>query len=249
MNTILKSLATVALPIAVLMSSTSSGTAQETKPTEKAKSHSPAGTWNWERKSGESMIKSQVTIVEKGGKFTGKFKDEDHDLAIKNSKLNDGTFSFEVFPHPEKPDLAIKFSGKVSAEKITGTMNYNVNDEAKSIPWIANRSDPFKAVLGKWLLEFETPDGQAISFTIEAKKKGKSLGLTFVDDESAKIRKVKFKDGVLSFDTKQVYNEQPLTVEWDLTIKGNQATGILFYSFDNDAAQEGEIEVAGERVK
>jgi hypothetical protein len=53
----------------------------------------------------------------------------------------------------------------------------------------------------------------------------------------------------LSFDTKQVYEEQPISVEWDLAIKGNRATGTLFYTFDNDTAQTGEIEVTGERVK
>ena len=249
MHKFFKSLVVLALPVTFLGLVAISVNAQETKPAKKVKQQSPVVTWNWERKSGEEKMSTKLTVAQKDGKFTGKVKDEDHDLAIKSCELKDGTFSFEVFPHPEKPDFSIKFSGKVSENQIKGTMNYFAEEEDKSIPWIAKRDDPNQAVLGKWLLEFETPDGAALSFTIEAKKKGKGIGLEFVDDDSAKFRKVKFKDGVLSFVTKQVYEDQPISVEWDLTIKGNQATGSLYYSFDNDAAEEGEIEVNGERVK
>lgn len=241
------SLNRLVIPFVVLALLPAIGHAQEND-SKKDVVHSPVGTWSWMRKSGESEIPSQLTIVKKDGKFTGKFKDKDHDLAIKNGKLKDGTFSFEVFPHAEKPELAIKFSGDVKAEKITGTMNYSINGE-QSLPWVAKRVDPMSPVLGKWLLEFETPDGVALSFTVEAKEKGERLTLAFVGDDSAKFREVNFKDGVLSFETKQVYQEQPLSVEWDLTLKGNQATGTLYYSFDNDAAEAGEIEVTGERIK
>ncbi len=248
MNTILKSLTAVAFPIAVLILSTTSMPAQQTKPAEMVKDHSPVGTWIWERKSGDKMIESKVTIAEKDGKFSGKVKDEEHDLEIKNSALKDGTFSFEVFPHPEAPTAAIKFEGKVSADKIAGTMSYTVNDEDKSIPWTAKKYDPMTPVIGKWLLEFETPDGNALSFKIQAKKKGKRLGVTFVDDKTAKVRSVKFKDGVLTFSTKQDYQDQPISVDWDLTIEGNQVNGVLYYYFD-ETQDEGEIEVTGERVK
>jgi hypothetical protein len=249
MNAILKSFSTVALPVTFLILSSSVLIAQDAGAKKKSNTLSPVGTWNWEQKAGDSKIKSQLTVVKKGDQYTGKYKDKDRNLDIKNAKLKDGTFSFEVVPHQEKPELAIKFAGKLSADKITGTMKYTINDEPKSVAWVAKREDPFKAVLGKWFLEFETPDGQALEFTIEVKKKGKGLGVAFVDDESVKIRKVKFKNGLLSFDTEQTYQEQPLTVEWDLTIDGNLVTGTLFYSFDNDEAAQGEIDVDGERVK
>lgn len=247
MNTILKSLTAVALPIAVLILSSSSVSAQ-TEPDKKVKDQSPVGTWTWERKSGDKMIESKITIMKNDGKFSGKLKDVEHDLEIKNSELKDGTFSFEVFPHPEAPTVAIKFEGKVSADNIKGTMSYTVKDEDKTVPWTAKRYDPMTAVIGKWLLEFETPDGVEIAFKIEAKKKGKKLGVTFLDEPSAKVRSIKFKDGVLSFSTKQEYEDQPISVDWELTVKGNQIDGQLYYYFD-ETQDEGEIEVTGERVK
>ena len=248
MNTFLKTLTAVAIPIAILILSSATAPAQETKASKKAEEHSPAGSWTWERKSGKSKIESNVTIVEKDGKFSGKFKDDDHDLDIKNCKLEDGTFSFAVFPDPKKPEHVIKFSGKVSADKIKGKMNYMVKDEAKSVTWTATRYIPMDAVIGKWQLEFETPDGVALEFMIQAKKKGKGLGVSFVDDDATKVRKVKFKNGVLSFDSQQVYEEQPVSVEWDLKIDGDEIIGTLYYMFD-EQDEEGEIEVYGERVK
>lgn len=246
MNTICRSFATLVLPLAFVCLSTQLDAQVSSK---KKTENSPVGSWNWERKSGDEMIKSQLTVTKKGDTYAGRVKDKDHDLTIKNSKFKDGTFSFEVSPHKENPEMTIQFSGKVSKGEIKGTMNYTVNGEEKSQEWNPKRSEPYAAVLGKWLLEFETPDGQQLSFTIEAKKKGKKLGLAFVDDDSAKFKNVKFKKGVLSFDTKQMYQDQPLNVEWDLEIDGDDLSGMLYYSFENDVAEAGEIEVMGERVK
>ena len=46
----------------------------------------------------------------------------------------------------------------------------------------------------------------------------------------------------------QDYQNQPISVEWDLKIKGKGISGDLFYSFDN-ADDQGEIEVFGQKIK
>ncbi len=92
------------------------------------------------------------------------------------------------------------------------------------------------------------PRRHGLEFKIEVEKKGKGLGIKFVDEKTAKVRNVKFKDGALNFESHQEYEEQPVTVEWTLKFTDNQATGSLYYTFD-EAEGEGELEVSGTRVK
>lgn len=237
------------IPFALVFMFAGQADAQDKKTAEKVVHFSPTGTWNWERKAGDATVKCELIVSKKkDGTFSGKYEDKDHKLDIKNAKLEEGSFSFEVAPRPDSPKMVIQFNGKVAADSIKGKMSYPVGDETKSTDWLAKRSDPMKAALGKWFLEFETPDGTEIQFTINVKKKGNGVSVSFVDDESAETKKVKFKKNVLSFDTEQDYQGQPLDVEWDLKIDGNQLDGTLYYAFQN-SAEEGEIEVIGERVK
>jgi hypothetical protein len=247
MRTLPRKLA-LSLPLVAIVAFSISVSAQETESPEKQEKLSPVGSWTWDQNLGDSKISSQLTVMEKDGKYSGKYKDPDRDLEIKNCKLDEGTFSFEISPHPEQPEFVIKFTGKLSADGIKGTMDYTDHNEAKSVAWSASRVDPLDTAAGKWLLEFETPDGTAIEFKIHVQKKGNGLSVSFIDEKTAKVRDVKFKDGALNFESHQVYEEQPVTVEWTLKFEGNQAAGSLYYTFD-EAEGEGELDVSGTRVK
>ncbi len=248
MNAFFKTIIAVAIPAALLILASGNSVAQDGDAAKNVEKNSPVGTWTWERKAGGKKVKTKLVVKEKEGKFSGKLKDDEHDLEIKNCSLKDGTFAFQVSPHPESPEMVIKFSGKVGADKIKGNMSFTMGGEDKSTSWEAKRFAATDVVVGKWLLTFETPDGNEVAFKLRVKKNGEGIALEFVDDDTASIDDVEFKDGTLSFVSEQVYQDQPITVEWELKIEGNQATGSLFYKFDQ-AAEEGELEVSGERIK
>lgn len=247
MNTILSMLTVGIIPFAFLVTSTGIAPAQETKTTKKL---SPVGNWTWIRKSGDKQIESRITVVEKDGEFFGKLQDDEHDFELKNAKLDDGKFSFSVSPHEESPDKQITFNGKLTADHIKGKMTYTIGGESKSIDWVAKRVQPLDAIVGKWSLEFETPDGNELVFEIEVKKKdNRGITLRFTDEDSTKISKVKFKDEILTFESKQQYEGEPLKVEWDLKLDGDTLDGVLYYQFERIPDNSGDIEVFGERVK
>lgn len=248
MITTTKSLA-LTVPFAILFLIAAQPHIQAQDTAKNADKFSPTGTWNWERKSDDSSIKCKLVVSKKkDGTFTGKYEDKEHKLEVKNAKLEDGNFSFDLHPHADNAKMVVQFKGKLSADSIKGKMSYALGDEKKSIDWLAKRFDPMGAAVGKWSLEFETPDGQELEFVINVKKKGDGLTLAFVDDDTSKISKIKFKKNVLSFDSYQIYQEQPINVEWDLVLKGNQLDGTLYFAFEN-SEDEGEIEVSGSRLK
>ena len=239
----------LAIPFAIVFLLAAPGDAQEKDALKNEKRFAPTGIWNWERKTGDQTVKCKLTVSrKKDGSFAGKYEDKDHKLAIKNAKLKEGNFSFEVSPHPEEPQKVIQFNGKVSADSIKGNRSYTFNDKKVSTEWMAKRFDPLKPMLGKWELEFETPDGTELQFVIRVKKKGDGLSVSFVDDDTAKIDKVRFNKNVLSFETEQEYQDQPLDVEWELKLNGDQLDGKLYFEFQN-SPEKGEIEVSGDRLK
>ena len=135
----------------------------------------------------------------------------------------------------------------MAPESIKGKMSYSIGDQDQAMQWNAKRFDPMNAATGKWTLEFVTPDDLEVSFTIKVQKKGKGLSVDFVDDDSVDVSHVKFKKNVLSFDSEQVYQGIPVTVEWDVKLDDDLVDGVLYYSFDNEQG-EGELTVTGERV-
>ena len=246
MKSILSLLTVGIIPFAFLVSS-EIAPAQETKTTKKV---SPIGNWSWLRKSGDKQIESKITVIKKEGKFFGKLTDDEQELELKNAKLEDGQFSFAVTPHKESPDKQIKFKGKLSADQIKGKMSYTINGDIKTKDWVAKRVQSFDAITGKWNLEFETPDGNQLEFEIEVKKKNnRGISLRFTNQDSTEISNIKFKNDILTFESKQQYEGEPLKVEWDLKLDGEALDGALYYQFERIPDNRGDIDVFGHRVK
>ncbi len=234
----------MAVVAAALLTTAAPSSAQETSGA--VKDNSPKGEWAWKRQAGNDSVLCRLTIKEKDGKLSGIYKDNRHELKIQNAQMKDGSLSFEINPKPDDKSRLISFKGKVAKESIIGKMTYLVKDQPKSTDWKAERYDPSMAVLGKWSINFETPDGNKLNYEFEVTQKTKGIGLKFLGDNNSKVSKVAFKNGVLVFDSTQEYEGQPIEVEWDLGIDGDKIDGRLFYSF---AEGEGELDVTGERVK
>ena len=222
--------------------------AQQEKTTTKSNVASPVGTWTWERKADKKKLTTKLTISEKSGTYSGRVKDSKLDLKIEECKFEDGKLSFLVFPYPDRPKKSISFFGSVSDDQIKGKMSFDVDGETKSDKWLAKRFNPMNAAVGKWLVEFDTPDGQSHAYEFRAKIKDEKITLKFIGDQSAEVKNVKFKDGVLSFYSQQDYEGQNVSVDWELEIDGSNLGGKLYYSFDN-SQEEGELEVTGSQVK
>ena len=225
----------------------SSSMAQDDKPT--AASPSPVGTWNWEWKAGQNTIASSVTILNKNGKLSGVYKDKERKLDIQNPTLKKGELTFFILPNKDDQDYRIQFKGKVAKSSITGKMTYPAKGADKTVDWKAKRAEDFSGIVGKWVLEFATPDGVSLEYNVTVSKKKKGISLKFAEDSSAKISKVLFKDDILTFTSVQDYEGQPISVDWDLTLKGEQLDGVLYYQFTEIPEQNGELEVSGSRSK
>jgi hypothetical protein len=100
----------------------------------------PSGTWTWtvNTPNGQSF-ESTATFKREGDKVTGTVTGRRGDTAISDGQFKDGTLTFTVMREREGRKMVSKFSGKVDASAIKGTMTMDRGDGAQSRPWEAKR--------------------------------------------------------------------------------------------------------------
>ena len=112
----------------------------------------PAGNWVWTgpgRNGGPDRTNTLVLKME-DTKLTGKLSSPGRDgqkveTAIADAKVEGETLSFTVVREFNGNSMTNKYSGKISADKIVGKMEFNNrNGEAQSRDWEAKRAEDKK---------------------------------------------------------------------------------------------------------
>jgi hypothetical protein len=95
----------------------------------------------------------------------------------------------------------------------------------------ADKADP----VGTWKIEYDI--GQKREATLTVTKDGDKLAgmIVFQDKQEAKLKDPKFKDGVLTFSAVRKVMDMELTVDYKLTIDGDNLKG------------KGAVEAGGEK--
>ena len=112
----------------------------------------PAGTWIWTQpgRNGGADRTNSLTIKKVDAKWTGKMAAPGRggqaaaDIDISDAKLDGDTFSFVVVREFNGNSMTNTYSGKISADKITGKSETIRNGEAQSRDWEAKRAEEKK---------------------------------------------------------------------------------------------------------
>lgn len=100
-----------------------------------------AGKWTWTFKRPDGKeVKSVLTLKQEGEKLTGTSKlDTGEEHPIENGKLAGDTLSFSITRERDGRKLTANYSGKLSADAITGKVTTRRGDEDVSYDWKATR--------------------------------------------------------------------------------------------------------------
>jgi hypothetical protein len=102
---------------------------------------SATGTWktSFTTQNGQTF-ETTYNLKQEGDKLTGAVVGRDgKEVEIKNGKVKDGEVSFDVTRERNGQELTIHHKGKVSADSITGKVEFEVNGETRSRDWKATR--------------------------------------------------------------------------------------------------------------
>src|SRR5262245_317257 len=89
----------------------------------------PAGIWRWSltEQTGETVL----TLKRDGEKLTGSYTNQFGKAEITDGSLKDGDISFKVKREFNGQAFLIKYSGKLTGDKITGKAEFDINGESR----------------------------------------------------------------------------------------------------------------------
>ncbi|HEY6225948.1 MAG TPA: hypothetical protein VI282_02390 [Verrucomicrobiae bacterium] len=107
------------------------------------------GIWKWSLagQTGETILK----LKQDGEKLSGSYTNQFGAAEIKDGSIKDNDITFKVKREFNGQAFVIKYSGKVSGDKISGKCEFEVNGETRALKWEAKRDagDPPPAAIEK----------------------------------------------------------------------------------------------------
>ena len=96
-----------------------------------------AGTWKWSLagQNGDTILK----LKQDGEKLTGSYTNQFGKAEITDGSFKDGGITFKVKREFNGQAFLIKYSGKLSGDKITGRCEFDINGETRALKWEAKR--------------------------------------------------------------------------------------------------------------
>lgn len=96
-----------------------------------------AGIWKWSLagQTGETVL----TLKQDGEKLTGSYTNQFGKAEITDATLKDGAITFKVKREFNGQAFVIKYSDKLSADKITGKCEFDINGQTRALDWEAKR--------------------------------------------------------------------------------------------------------------
>src|SRR6185436_5099128 len=127
-----------------------------------------SGIWKWSLagQNGETILK----LSQDGEKLTGSYTNQFGKAEITDGSLKDGDITFKVNRELNGQAFLIKYSGKLSGDKITGKCEFEVNSETRSLKWEAKRDTVKAAASGNWNTALILGDGNRIEGTLKLKQ-------------------------------------------------------------------------------
>ena len=185
-----------------------------------------AGTWKWSLAGQNGNIETILKLKQDGDKITGSYTNQFGAAEITDGTLKDGAITFKVKREFNGQAFVIKYSGKLSGEKITGKCEFEMNGEARSLDWDAKRESAKADASGNWNAALILPDGNRIEGTLKLKQdEDKLTGATVRNENETKIQDGKIVGDEISFIVVRDRDGRKVTAKYKGKITGDTLKG------------------------
>ena len=192
------------------------------------------GIWKWSLagQNGETILK----LKQGGEKLTGTYTNQFGNAEITDGSLKDGDITFKVKREFNGQPFLIKYSGKLSGDKITGKCEFEVNGETRSLKWEAKR-DTAKATAasGNWNTVLILGDGNRIEGTLKLKQDADQLTGAMVRNENeTQIQDGKMDGDEITFKVIRDRDGRKVTAKYKGKISGDTIKGKVESDWSGD---------------
>jgi hypothetical protein len=203
-----------------------------------AEKPNPTGTWKLSIEVEGQTYEFTVKMKLDGAKVTGTMVGEDgNEIAIKDGKFKDGVVSMTVIREEGGEKIPVKSTAKITGDTMKGTASFELNGEAKKLPFEAKRvAAPKPSPAGTWKVSIEV-QGQTYEYTMKLKVEGDKVSGTIAGDDGkeAKLQDVKFKDGVLTCTMVREEDGEKISAKTTATINGDTMKGKVAFELQGQA--------------
>ncbi|HTG43694.1 MAG TPA: hypothetical protein VK633_04105 [Verrucomicrobiae bacterium] len=196
-----------------------------------------AGIWKWSLagQNGETILK----LKQDGEKLSGSYTNQFGQAEITDGSLKDGDIAFKVKREFNGQDFLIKYSGRLSGDKITGKCEFDISGETRALKWEAKRQiiefAPAAAASGNWNTALILGDGNRIEGTLKLKQNGDKLtGATVRNDNETEIQDGKIAGGEITFKVIRERDGRKVTGKYKGQITGDTIKGKVESDWSGD---------------
>ena len=194
-----------------------------------------AGTWKWTLpgQNGDTILK----LKQDGEKLTGSYDNQFGKAEISDGSVKDGDIAFKVKRELNGEAFVIKYSGKLSGDKITGKCEFAINGETRGLKWEAQR-EKFQAVAaanGRWNTALILSDGNRIEGALKLKQDGDKLtGATLRNENETEIQDGKIAGDEITFKVVRDHDGRKVTAKYKGKITGDTVKGKVESDWSGD---------------
>jgi hypothetical protein len=129
----------------------------------------------------------------------------------------------------------IKYSGKLSGDKITGKCEFEVNGETRTLDWEAKRDAAKASAAGNWNTALILGDGNRIEGALELKQDGDKLtGATVRNENKTPIQDGEIVGDEISFKVVRDRDGRKVTAKYKGKITGDTVKGKVESDWSGD---------------
>jgi hypothetical protein len=192
------------------------------------------GIWKWSLagQSGDTILH----LKQEGEKLTGNYTNQFGKAEITEGSLKGSDISFRVKREFNGQAFVIKYSGKLSGDKIIGKCEFDINGETRELKWEAKR-DTAKVVAasGTWNTALILGDGNRIEGTLKLKQDGDKLtGATVRNENETQIQDGKIAGDEISFNVIRDREGRKVTAKYKGKIIGDTVKGKVESDWSGD---------------
>jgi hypothetical protein len=194
-----------------------------------------AGIWKWSLagQTGDTIL----NLKQDGEKLTGSYTNQFGKAEIMDGSLKDGDITFKVKREFNGQEFVIKYSGKLSGDKIIGKCAFDMNGETRALAWEAKR-DTAKAAAaasGTWNTALILGDGNRIEGALKLKQDGDKLtGATVRNENETQIQDGKIAGDEIAFNVIRERDGRKVTAKYKGKITGDTVKGKVESDWSGD---------------
>lgn len=198
---------------------------------------------------GGEKLQPTVRLKQEGEKVTGDYVGASgKEVPLAEVRFKDGTVSFQAPDRVEGDKITLHYQGKLTGDKITGTVKIDAGPQADSLKFQAERVKVSTAsVAGTWQLKVTLKDGPTFEPTIKLTQTGSALSGTYQGEQGeTAIRDALIFGDELTFEVTRDRAGKKYKLRYQGTVKGDAVKGLVEYTFDG---MGGLLDFEGKRQK